>query len=336
MKAIVLRQVGGPEALHYEEVPTPVPGTGEVLVQLKAAALNRRDLSLCQRASTTPMLPLILGSDGSGVVAELGPGVTGWRIGQPVVINPALNWGAAPHRAGPGFRILGGPDQGTYAEFIAIPAGNVYPKPDNLTFEEAAACPVAGLTAWRALVNCAMVRPGEIVLIPGVGSGVATFAVQIAKRVGATVYVTSHSDEKLEKARQLGVDGGVNYQSSDWPAAIRELTRGHGVDIILDSTGRPTFAAGLDLLAAGGRLIVFGATGGAIAELDVRKCYSRHLSVLGTTLGSPWDFEQFLRVLAAGRLRPIIDTVFPLAEAAEAHRRLDSGMQFGKIALIIT
>ena len=266
MKAIVLRQVGGPETLHYEEVPTPVPGTGEVLVQLKAAALNRRDLSLRERASTTPMLPLILGSDGSGVVAELGPGVTGWRIGQPVVINPALNWGAAPHRAGPDFRILGGPDQGTYAEFVAISASNVYPKPDNLTFEEAAACPVAGLTAWRALVTCAMVRPGEIVLIPGVGSGVATFAVQIAKRVGATVYVTSHSDEKLEKARQSGVDDGVNYQSSDWPTAIRELTRGHGVDIILDSTGRPTFAAGLDLLAAGGRLIVFGATGGAIAD----------------------------------------------------------------------
>ena len=139
-----------------------------------------------------------------GWLPRLGPGVTGWRIGQPVVINPALNWGAAPHRAGPDFRILGGPDQGTYAEFIAIPAGNVYPKPDNLTFEEAAACPVAGLTAWRALVNCAMVRPGEIVMIPGVGSGVATFAVQIAKRVGATVYVTSHSDEKLEKARQSG------------------------------------------------------------------------------------------------------------------------------------
>ena len=139
--------------------------------------------------------------------------------------------------------------------------------------------------------------------------------------------------KNLKKHASLGVDDGVNYQSSDWPTAIRELTRGHGVDIILDSTGRPTFAAGLDLLAAGGRLIVFGATGGAIAELDVRKCYSRHLSILGTTLGSPWDFEQFLRVLAAGRLRPVVDTVFPLAEAAEAQRRLDSGAQFGKIVL---
>lgn len=335
MKAIVLRQVGGPEALRYEDVPTPVPAAGEVLVQLKAAALNRRDLSLCQRASTAPMLPLVPGSDGAGVVAELGPGVTGWRIGQPVVINPALNWGPAPHRSGPGFRILGGPDQGTYAEFISISANNIYPKPDNLTFEEAAACPVAGLTAWRALVTCATVKPSETVLIPGVGSGVAVFAVQIAKLFGATIYATSHSDEKLEKARQLGVNGAVNYQRSDWATAILELTRGQGVDIILDSIGMPTFAAGLNLLAPGGRLVVFGATGGATAELDIRKCYSRHLSVLGTTLGSPWDFEQFLHVLAARKLRPIVDSVFPLADAAEAHRRLDSGVQFGKIVLTL-
>ncbi len=333
MKAIVLRQVGGPEVLRYEDVLTPVPDVGEVLVQLKAAALNRRDLSLRQRTSTATMLPLILGSDGSGVIAELGPGVTGWRIGQAVVINPALNWGAAPHRSGSDFRILGGPDQGTYAEFIAIPASNVYPKPDNLTFEEAAACPVAGLTAWRALVTCAMVKPGERVLIPGVGGGVATFAVQIAKLGGAAVYVTSHSDEKLEKARQLGIDGGVNYHNDDWPSAIRELTHGEGIDVILDSTGTPTFAAGLDLLASGGRLVIFGATGGVTTELDVRKCYSRHLALLGTTLGSPWDFKHLLHVLAAGRLRPIIDSVFPLAEAAAAHRRLDSSVQFGKIVL---
>jgi len=335
MKAIVLHRLGEPDVLCYEDVPDPQPGAGQVLIRLKAAALNRRDISLRKRSSTAGMLPLIPGSDGAGVIAALGQGVTAWAVGQAVVINPALNWGTAPHRPGPDFCILGGPDPGTYAEQIVVPAENVFLKPVNLTFEEAAACPVAALTAWRALITHAGVGPGDRVLLPGIGSGVATFALQIAKLAGAAVYVTSHSDDKLEKARQLGADGVANYQTQDWRTAIRGMTQEQGVDVVVDSVGTRTFAAVVELLAPGGRLVTLGATSGAAAELDLRQVYSRHLSVLGTTLGNPWEFEQVLRVLATGQIKPVIDSVFPLAEAAEAQRYLESAAQFGKVVLAI-
>lgn len=335
MKASVMRRTGGADVLQLEDMPEPAPAAGQVLVQLRAAALNRRDISLRQRPATAAWLPLIPGSDGAGVVAACGPGVAGWSPGQAVVINPALGWGSGQRRPGPDFRILGGPDPGTYAEFVAVPAENVYAKPEALTFVEAAACPVAGLTAWRALISLAQVAPGDRVLIPGVGSGVATFALQIARLAGAAAFVTSHSDAKLIRARALGAEAGANYRTEDWSDAIHAWTAGQGVDIVVESVGALTVAAGLGLLRPGGRLVTFGATSGAAVELDVRQLYSRHLSVLGTTLGSPAEFEQLLRVLGTGQLKPVIDRVYPLAQAAEAQRYLEAGEHFGKIVLTI-
>ncbi len=336
MKAVVLKSVGDIEGLEYSDVPDPVPAAGEVCVRLVAAAVNRRDISIRKRAASEAMLPLIPGSDGAGVIEAVGTGVQAWTVGQAVMINPALDWGTSPKCPGRNFRILGGPDDGTYAEKIRLPAENVFPKPENISFQEAAACPVGLLTAWRALVTLAEVQPGDRVLIPGVGSGVATFAVQIARLYGAAVYVTSSNDHKLQQARALGAEGGVNYRDPNWLAQIKELAGGAGFDVVLDSVGSATFASGLNLLAMGGRLVTFGATTGAQVEFNVRQIYSTHLQILGTTLGSPWEFEAAVRQLAAGEIKPVIDRAFALKEAGKAQKRLEDGLQFGKIILEIS
>lgn len=335
MHAIVLRSAGDFSILEYSDFHDPVPGKKEVCVHLMAASVNRRDISLRKRASSASMLPLILGSDGAGIIDQVGEEVNGWEIGEEVVINPALNWGPSPRHSGPKFRILGGPDHGTYAEKIVVPAENIAKKPDLLSFQEAAACPVGTLTAWRALVTMGNVQAGDNVLIPGIGSGVATFALQIAIFLGAKVYVTSHSADKLQIAQQLGAAGTAKYTDSNWPERFKDLTNGYGFDIILDSVGSPIFSIGLDLLAPGGRLITFGATRGAEVACNVRQIYSNHLQILGTTLGTPMEFEAALLALATGKIKPIIDRVFPLIEADLAHQRLEAGLQFGKIVLEI-
>ena len=204
MKAIRLHQPGGPEQLRHEEIPTPAPGPGEVLVQLKAAALNHRDVWIRMGMQMADRLPLIPGSDGAGLVAQVGPGTTHLKVGDAVVINPSLNWGDRKDRPSPSFKILGGPDPGTYAEFVVVPAENVFPKPSPLSLEEAGAMPLASLTAWRAVITRGQVRPGDRVVILGIGGGVATFALQIARVAGAMVIVTSSTEAKLERAREPG------------------------------------------------------------------------------------------------------------------------------------
>jgi len=333
MKAIRLHQPGGPEQLRFEEVPTPVPGTGEVLVQLKAAALNHRDVWIRMGMQMADRLPLIPGSDGAGLVAEIGSATGHLKVGDAVVINPSLSWGDREDHPSPGFKILGGPDPGTYAEFIVVTAENVFPKPSPLSMEEAAAMPLASVTAWRAVITRGQVRPGDRVVILGIGGGVATFALQIARAAGAMVIVTSSTRAKLERARELGADLAISYTSEDWEKIVLERTGG-GADVIIDSVGKETWGKALRALRPGGRLVTFGATTGRATEVDIRQVFWNQISILGTTMGSPREFAAMLQLYQAGRLKPVVDSVFPLRDAPAAHRRMDEAQQFGKIVLI--
>jgi NADPH:quinone reductase-like Zn-dependent oxidoreductase len=324
VRAAYVSAYGGPDALVTGDLPDPEPGPGEVVVELHAAALNRRDTLVCTGVYPFP-LPLVPGSDGAGIRRD---------TGEEVVILPALRWGGREDAPGPGFEILGGPANGTYAELVTVPAENVYPKPRRLSWHEAAAFPLAALTAHRALFTRGGLNAGETVLVLGAGSGVSTFAVSLAHTAGARVLVTSSSAAKLERARELGADAGVEYTFGDWPAQVRELTGGDGVDLVLDSVGS-TWPGSLACLRKGGRCVVFGATGGTIAELQVRPLYLDQLSLLGTTMGSPREFAAVLEALDRGSWSPVIDSVFPLAEATASHERLASDARFGKVVLEI-
>jgi zinc-binding alcohol dehydrogenase/oxidoreductase len=324
MQAVRIHAYGPPSNLVFEQVPDPEPAPGEVVVELRTAAVNRRDTAVRRGAYGDFPLPLVPGSDGAGVRRD---------TGEEVVIHPGLRWGDREDTSGPDFGILGGPEDGTYAELVKIPTENVYPKPAHLSWEEAATLAVAGLTAYRALFTRGALNRDETVLVLGAGSGVATFAVPLATQAGARVLVTSSSSEKIERARELGAVGGVDYTEGDWPEAVLELAGG-GVDVVLDSVGT-TWNDSLRCLRPGGRAVVMGATGGGQSEVDVRPFYLRHLSLLGTTLGSPRDFERFLEAISKATWRPIIDSVRPLAEAAAAHERMEAGEHFGKLVLDI-
>jgi NADPH:quinone reductase-like Zn-dependent oxidoreductase len=335
MKAMVLHEAGGPGALRLETVPDPAPGPGEVVVRLKAAALNHRDLWITRGQYAGLRFPIILGADGAGEVARVGQGAAGVEPGDPVVIYPSLDWGDDPRAQGPRFRILGLPDNGTFAELVKVPAANVFPRPPHLSVDEAAALPLAGLTAYRALVTRAQVQRGETVVAIGIGGGVATCVLLIARHLGARVLVTSGSEAKLDRARALGAVGGFNYATSDWVKGIREATNGQGADIIIDGTGGATFDKALDAARPGGRVVSYGATAGVVPELTVRRIFWKQLNVLGSTMGTPEDFRGMLDVVNAGQLHPIVDRVFPLEEAGKALERLEQGAQFGKIVLSI-
>jgi NADPH:quinone reductase-like Zn-dependent oxidoreductase len=338
MRAIVLREPGPADRLKLEQVADPVPGAGEVVVGLKAAALNHRDIWI--RSGTGAYAggfarPVILGSDGAGEVQAVGEGVDRGLVGRAVVINPSLDWGDDDEAQGPKFRILGLPDDGTYAEAIRVPAGSVLPKPARLTFEQAAAIPLAALTAYRAVVSRARVRAGETVLVTGIGGGVSTFALQIAAHLKARVLVTSGEDAKLARARELGAAGGANYRTGDWTKEIRDLTGGSGPDVVIDSAGGETLARAIDLVKPGGRVAIYGATTGPIKDFVPRSVFWRQISVLGSTMGSPREFAAMLKLYEGGDLAPVVDRVFPLAEAAAAHRRMEEAGQFGKIVLSV-
>jgi NADPH:quinone reductase-like Zn-dependent oxidoreductase len=309
--------------LVHETVPDPEPKPGEAVVEIKAAGLNRRDLLV--RSGIYPFpLPLVPGSDGAGVRRD---------TGEEVVVFPGLGWGDREDAPAAGFEVLGGPRDGTYAEVIALPEENLYPKPGGFSWEEAAAFPLAAVTAYRALFTRGGLRAGETVLVLGAGSGVSTFAVQLAVQAGARVLVTSSSDEKIERAKDLGAEAGVNYATTeDWPSAVRELGL---IDIALDSVGS-TWQQSLDSVRPGGRVVVLGGTGGTEVELQVRPFYFKQQSLLGTQLGSPRDFDSLLGMLGEARWRPVVDSVRPLAEAEAALTRLESGQHFGKLVLEIS
>lgn len=334
MKAIILREIGGPEKLQLESVADPLPGPGEAAVRLRAAALNHRDVWIRKGQYAGIKLPIILGSDGAGSVSAVGPGGDASFVGKSVVINPGFEWGDDERVQGANFRILGLPDDGTYAEFIKVPTAQLHEMPAAWSFTEAATLPLAGLTAYRAVVTKARVKRGETVLITGIGGGVSQFALPIARSLGATVFVTSGSDEKIDRASAAGAAGGVNYHATDWIKGLRSLTHG-GPDAIIDSVGGPMLNDLIDLVKPGGRIVTYGATAGVTPNFEVRRAFWKQVQLLGTTMGSPTEFAAMLKLFADSDLRPVVDRVFPLAEAGAAQRRMEEARQYGKIVLEI-
>ena len=333
MQAVILRDLGGPENLRLETAPDPQPGRAEVVVRLKAAALNHRDVWIRRGLYAGIKLPVILGSDGAGTVSAVGPDTDQKLLGKEVVINPSLDWGDDDRVQSPSFRILGLPDDGTYAELVKVPATAVFPKPAGWSWDEAAALPLAGLTAYRAVVTCARVGPKDRVLVTGIGGGVSQFAVQIAKLCGAKVFVTSGSDEKLGRAQKLGTDGGANYKTGDWTKEIVRLCGGDGPDVVIDSVGGETIGKAIEIAKPGGRIVTYGATTGPVPQLDIRRVFWKQLSILGTTMGTPKEFAAMLELVGKSRAKPMVDATFPLAEAGAAQKRMEESAQFGKIVL---
>ena len=332
MKAVVLHEKGGPEKLRIEEVPTPEPGPGEVRVKLQASALNRRDYWITIGMYPGMQFPSIAGSDGAGVIDAIGAGVDGGQIGREVVIYPARAWGDREDTFGPDFRVLGMPDQGTFAEYICVPATDVCPRPGHLSWEQAAAVPLAGLTSWRAAVTHGEVKEGMRVLVTGAGSGVSTFAILWCVHMGAEVWVTSGSNEKIDKAKGIGAKGGSNYRDADCYKELRSLSG--GFDMVIDSAGGDALNAVLDTLNPAGRYVFFGSTlGNPAAGLEMAKLFFRHIRIQGTTMGSPAEFRDMIDFVRKHKIEPVVDRVLPIDHAVEAHKLLEDFSQTGKVVL---
>jgi len=342
MKALAFNEFGGPEKLRLQDVPDPKAAPGEVVVRVRACALNHLDIFVREGipALKTP-LPFWTGCDIAGDVAEVGPDVTGLRVGDRVCVNPNLTCGRCEFciqgedslcvRYG----IVGEHLPGGLAELVAVSAENVLPLPAHVSYEHAASFILTNMTAWRMVVTQARVRPGEDVLILGVGGGVSSTAVQIAKLCGARVLVTSSSDAKLERARQLGADVSINYAKEDWEAAVYEKTAKRGVDVVLENVGAQTWTQSLRSLRKGGRLVTCGATTGPIAETDIRIVFWKQIHIIGSTMANRREFNDVMRLFFAGRLKAIVDEIVPLKDGAAAQRRLAEGRQFGKIVLTV-
>lgn len=342
MRAAVIYKNGGLEELVVSDIPAPEPGPGEVAIAVKAAALNHLDIWMRKgRPGLEFTFPHVLGSDAAGTVLAVGPNVRHVVPNQEVLINPGLSclqceWCLrGQHSECPTFGIVGMVRPGTFAEVVTVPSVNVYPKPAHLSWEEAAALPLAHLTAWHMLHGRARLQPGETVLIHGIGGGVALALLQLAKASGARVIVTSSSAEKLTRAAALGADAGINYGSDDVAARVMELTQGRGVDVVLDAVGAATFALNLNVARKAGRIVHCGVTTGPLAEVNLPTLYWKQLSVLGSTMGNHEDFRLLLQFVANTGLKPVIDSVHPLEQAREAQGLMERGSQFGKIVLSI-
>jgi NADPH:quinone reductase-like Zn-dependent oxidoreductase len=333
LKAFVFRGSQHPSTI--EDVAKPKPVKDQLLIKLKYCALNHRDLWIMNEQNNVPNpAGVILGSDGSGVVEMVGEDADPSWVGAEVIINPSLEWGDNPIVNGNSFKILGFPDHGTFAEYIVISKKYVFEKPENLSLEEAAAIPLSGLTAYRALFSKARLRAKEKVLITGAGGAVALMALQYAVAYQARVYVTSSSAEKIQKAKTLGAAGGFNYKESDWvQQAQKEAV---GFDIIIDTAGGPDFQKLLDLAMPGGRIVNFGRTAGNIGELNTRMLYSKQLSIFGTTMGTRDEFLSMIDFMESRNLKPVIDQVLPFNKIHEAIKRMESSEQFGKIVVSIS
>jgi NADPH:quinone reductase-like Zn-dependent oxidoreductase len=343
MRAILLDQHGSADNLRYvTDHPIPEPAEGEVRIRVRAAALNRLDIWVRNGLPGIKLpLPHIPGADAAGEIDALGAGVMGWNVGDRVCIDPGLSCGGCEFcRHGQEnlcntFKLKGEDTTGTYAEFITISARNLLKLPEHISFEQGAAAPLVYLTAWHSLITRGNLRPGETVLIVGAGGGVNSVSIQIAKLAGAKVYVVASSPAKAEAASQLGADEVIDRSVEDWSKAVFTRTQRRGVDVVVDNVGKETLFGSIRAAVRGGRILIVGNTSGALAEVDLRYIFRKHISLIGSTMAPHSDFVTVMRQIFDGRLKPIISATFPLEQAADAHRLLESGDVFGKIVLTI-
>ncbi|MEH7226239.1 zinc-binding dehydrogenase [Bacillus sp. JJ1566] len=329
MKAFLHYKVPGMDGTSFSEIDELEPKIGEVKVKLKSAGLNHRDLFVLHRHKETEP-PLIIGSDGAGIVEAVGPGVEGVKVGDEVVINPSLGWKEKSDAPPEDHEILGLPDHGTFAEKITISADNVGPKPGHLSWDEAGVLSLAAMTAYRALFTRAQVKPIDTILLPGIGSGAVTFLLLFSKAVGARVIVTSRSEAKLKQALELGADVAID-SNGDWNEALK----GEKVDIVVETVGAATFQKSLGQLRKGGKMVTFGASAGDTVDFNLREFFYGQYTLLGTTMASTEEFNEMLQFVNEHKIKPVLDKVFPLADAANALKRIDEAEQFGKIAIKI-
>jgi NADPH:quinone reductase-like Zn-dependent oxidoreductase len=341
MKAVIFSQHGGPEVLQYTEAPDPQIKANEVLVEVRACALNHLDVWVRGGLPGIKIpLPHILGDDVAGVVREVGELVTWTKPGDEVMIQPGVSCGhcieclAGRDNMCDDYDMIGYRRDGGYAELLSVPGVNAIPKPKNLSWPEAAALPLVTLTAWHMLVTQAGVQPGEDILVHAAGSGVGSLGIQIAKLFGARVIATASSEEKLTKARELGADETINYTRDDWPKEVRKLTGGRGVDVVFEHTGAATWPGSIVSLKKGGRLVTCGATSGFDARTDLRQVFYRHLTILGSMMGSKADLLAAMKFIESGQIRAVVDRTLPLAEARKAHELMEHRAQFGKLVLV--
>jgi NADPH:quinone reductase-like Zn-dependent oxidoreductase len=344
LKALCFYEHGGPEVLQYQDIVNPKPGPGEVLVQVKACALNHLDVWV-RRGWPGLMLemPHIGGADVAGVIADLGKGVNGWQVGDRVVVDPGIVTGEdeftqrGEHSLSVGihYLILGEQIPGGMAEQAVVPAANLLKMPDNWDYPEAAAPLLVSLTAWRMLFKRAELRAGESVLIVGAGGGVNSVALQLAKWAGATVYALTSTQEKMAQATHLGADVVLNYREDlDWHKTVSRITGRRGVDVVVDNVGQTTLNKSMRALARGGRLVIVGNTSGPKTEIDIRFIFGKQISLIGSTMGSPQDFRDVMKLVWDGKIKAPVDRVLPLSEGREGHALLESGAKFGKIVLV--
>jgi NADPH:quinone reductase-like Zn-dependent oxidoreductase len=340
MKAVVFNEHGGPQVLQHKDVEDPRPGRGEVLIEVKATSINHIDIFLRRGMPGIHVkMPKIVGSDASGIVREAGPDVSGLSAGERVTINPGISCGRCEFcAAGFGsqcvsYGMVGENTDGAYAQLLVVPAHIVLPIPDWISFEEAAAAPLVFLTAWSMMVSKGNIRPGEDILILGAGAGVGTAAIQIAKMTGCRVFAAASTHDKLERARRLGADFLINYKAEEFDKKIRDLTHKRGVDVVVDYVGADTWVRSLRAARRGGRVLTCGATTGFAPQTDLRQIFFRQVQVIGSTMGSHREFLDVMRCVFSGQLKPIIDHVLPLTEAAHGHQMIEDRRVFGKIVL---
>ncbi len=343
MKAAIFQEHGPVEVLRYvEDFPVPEPGPGQVRLRVVASALNRLDLFVRQGWPGLHLqMPHIGGADAAGIIDALGPGVSGWTVGERVVVDPSLSCGecafcrAGRHNLCEQFSILGEHTCGTFAEFVVVPARNLLRLPEHVAFRGAAAAGLVYLTAWHSLITRGGLRAGESVLIVGAGGGVNTASIQIARLAGARVMVVGSTAAKLAQAEALGADVLIDRSREDWSRAVYQLTGRQGVDVVVDNVGSATLFDSIRALRRGGRLLIVGTTSGPQVDLDLRYIFSKQISLIGSTMAPHQDFEQVMTLIFAGRLKPVIGAELPLADVPEGHRLLERGAVFGKVVFTL-